>query len=171
MDNQAVVRIETRQCITTRPDTKGESTPHWSWVDWGRPSIFEDPGGEVHFAECFWSMEGLLMPASMFLINVGRHGGSQRCFWTMARWMATRYLGGISDFPMAERDIFANVHQGTCRVSWTWPRQRIKRDAPSRWEKPKCTAHCTSSTKSSAILSSSWPSSSFEVVANEAVCG
>jgi hypothetical protein len=26
-------------------------------VDWGTVSTPEDPGGEVHFARCFWSME------------------------------------------------------------------------------------------------------------------
>jgi len=85
--------------------------------------------------------------------------------------MATRYLGGISNLPMAEGQILANACQGTCRVSWTWPRRRIKQDSASRREKQKCTAQCTSSTKVSPILSSFWPSSSFEVVANEVFCG
>jgi hypothetical protein len=94
------------------------------------------------------------MAASMFLVSVGRHQGSQRCFWTMPLWMAIRYLGGISDFPMAERDIFTNAYQETYRVSGTWQRPRIMRDASSRWEKRKCIAQCTSSTTGSAILSS-----------------
>jgi len=103
----------------------------------------------------------------MFLVCVWRHRGSHRCVWTRAHWMATQYLGGISDLPMAERDILANAYQGTCRVSRTWPRWRLNRDAPSRRETWKCTAQCTSSTEGIAILSSCWPSSSFEVVANE----
>jgi len=170
MDKLLDVRIETRQWKTTRQDTKGECTRHRSWVDWGRASTSADPGGEVHFAGCLWSMEGSLMAASMFLVSFGWHQGSQGCVWTMAQWMATRYLGGISDFPKAEWDIFANACQGTCRVSRTWPRLPMKRDVPSRREKRKCTAQCTSSTKGSAFLSSSWPCSAFEVVANEVCC-
>ena len=111
------------------------------------------------------------MAASRFLISVGRNQGSQRCFGTMARWMNTRYLVGISHLPMAERDLFANACQGTCIVSRTWARWRIKRDAASIREKQKCTTQCTSSTKGSAILSSSWASSWFEVVANNVLSG
>jgi len=58
MDDQAVVKMETRQWRMTSADTRGECTHHWSRVDGGRPSTFDDPGGEVHFAGCFWSMEG-----------------------------------------------------------------------------------------------------------------
>jgi len=107
----------------------------------------------------------------MFLDSGGRHRGPERWFWAMAQWMATQWLGGISDSPMAERNIFAIPCQGTSRVSRTWPSQRIKRNAASRRAKWQWTAQCTSSTRGSAILSSFWPSSSFEAVANKVFCG
>jgi len=171
MDDKAVVRIQTNQWETTRPDTKGECIPHWSRVDCGRASTSENPGGEIHFVGCFCSMEGVLMAGSMFLVSVGRHRGSQWWFWTMAQWMATRYLGGISDLLMAERVIFTNTCQWTCRASRTCPRWHIKRHPLSRRAKWICTTQSMSSIKGSAMLSSSGPSSSFAVVANEAFCG
>ena len=111
------------------------------------------------------------MAAGMFLVSFGRHRGTQWHFWTIVPWMATRYLGGFSHFPMAERDSSANACQRTCIVSRTWPGWWIKRGAPSgtrlKW---KCTPRCTS-TKGGAILSSFWPSLSFEAVANRVFCG
>jgi len=171
LDDKVVVAIDTCQWKTTRPDTKGECTPHWSWVDRARVSKSDDPGEEVHFMGCFRSTKGLSMVASMFFISVGRHGGLQQRFWTIVRWMATRHFGGFSDFPLAERDISAHACEWNCRVSRTWQRLHIKRDTPSRREKWKCSAQCTHSTKGVAILSSSWPSLSFEVVANQVFCG
>jgi len=172
LDDKEVVRIDICQRKTTCPDTKGECTPHWYWVDRWRASKTEGPGGVIHFTWFFGSMESSLMATYMFFICVGRPGGSQRRFWTMVRWMGTRYLGRFANFPIAERDIPANACQRTCRVSRTWRRKPIKRGAPSGVkETPKCSPQCTPSTKSSAILSSAWPDSSIEVVANEVFSG
>jgi len=86
--------------------------------------------------------------------------------------MATPYWGGLSNFQMPERDIFTNACQQTCGVSWTWLRRQIKSGAPSGTRETwKCSPQCTSSTNGGAILSSSCPSSSLEVVANEVFCG
>jgi len=171
LDDGAVVAIDPSQWTTTHPDTKGECTPHWSCVDRERASKCDDPGEEVHIMGCFGSMEGSSMVASMFSVSVGRHGGLQWHFCRIVQWMATQHLGGFSDFPMAERDIAANASQWTCGVSVTWRRRCIRRDAPSRRENWKCSPQCTPSTKGVAILSFSWPSSSFEVVANQVFCG
>jgi len=93
-------------------------------------------------------------------------GDTDDCNHHSGQWQAEWPLDK-SDCSIAERDIAANACQGTCGVSQPWPRQCIKRDSPSRREKWKCTAQCTSSTKGSAILSSSWRSLSSEVVANK----
>jgi len=112
------------------------------------------------------------MTDSMFHISVGRRRGLQRCFWPMVKWIATWYLGGFSNFPMAHTDVSANAWHQTCRVYRTWSWQRFNGGAPSRIrQKWKCTPQCTSSTKGNAILSSSWPSSSFKAVANQVFCG
>jgi len=89
----------------------------------------------------------------------------------MVRWMATRYLGGVSDIPIGERCISAQDHQPTCWVSWTWRGRSIKwGDAALTWKKWKCLASYTYSSKGDAILSSARPSSSFEVVAHQVFC-
>jgi len=107
-------------------DTEGDCTPNLSWVDRGRASKTEGPGREILFTECFGSMAGSSIAASMCFVGVGRHRGLQQRCWTIVQWMPTRYLGGLADFPMAERDISANACQRTCRVSRTWRRQRNK---------------------------------------------
>jgi len=171
LDDTEVVGIETCQRKTTSVDTEGECTPHWSRVEWGRASKTEGPCGEIHFKWCFRSMESSSMVACMFSVSFGWHRGSQQCFWTMVRCMGTRYFVRFAKIPMAERDISANACQQTCRVSRTWQRRPIKRGASTRMrEKWKYCPLRTSSTKSSAVLSSSWLGSSFEVVANEVFC-
>jgi len=112
------------------------------------------------------------MVVSMVLVSAGRHWGLQWRFCTMVQWMATQYMGRFSNFRMAQWDIPANTCQGTCRDSGTWLGWRIKRGPPSGTrQKWYCTPQCSSSTKGGAILSSYWPSSSFEVVANQVFCG
>jgi len=112
------------------------------------------------------------MAASMFLVSAGRHLGSQWHFWSMVQGMDTQYMGGFSNYPMAERDLSANACQWTCGVSRTWPRRHIKRGTPfgtrQIWN---CPSWSTSSTKGGAIMFSSWPSWSFEVVSNQVFCG
>jgi len=111
------------------------------------------------------------MSACIIFSRIGRHRWLQQGFWAMVRWLGTRYLGGFPDCPMPERDISNTTCQRTCRVSWTWRRSPIKRGAPfGTKETRQCSPWCTSCTKSGAIVSSSGPSSSFEVVANEVVC-
>jgi len=110
------------------------------------------------------------MAAGMSLVSFGRHRGSQPRFWTMVRWMATPYLGGFSNFPMAGRDIAADTCQTTSGVSRTWPGCWLQRGGPPRKiPKWKCAPQCTF-TQSGAILSSSWPSLSFELMANQVFC-
>jgi len=171
MYNQAVGRIDTCQLETPSPEWNGECTPHWSWVECQRASKLEDPSGQVDFPGWFWNMVGSSMAASMFLVSVGRHRVWRQCFWTIARWTSTWYLGGISDFPMCERDKLPNACQETCSVSRTGPWKLIEWDDPSRREQWACTAQCSSSTTGSAILSSSWPSLWFEEVSNQVFGG
>jgi len=162
-----VVRIKTFQRKMMCSDTKEVFTPPWSLVDGGRARKTADPGGEIHFTVCFRRMEGSQIVASVFFISAGREGVQQRSFRTIVWWMTTRFFGQICNFWIAQRIISANTCPQTREVSRTWPRQRIKRGVPSRtWENGKCTPQCTS-TKGGAILSSSWPGLSFEVVANQ----
>ena len=111
------------------------------------------------------------MVAGTFPAAVGRYRGSQWHFWTMEPWMATWYLGEFSNFPMAEREISANACQRTCGVSWNCAWQWIKRGAPpgirQKWQ---CPPLCTS-INGGAIMPSSWPRSSFEVVTLQIFCG
>ena len=73
---------------------------------------------------------------------------------------------------MAESDISAIVCQEAYEVSRTWQRCRIKRGASAGTSETwKCSPLCTSSTTWGAILSSSWPSSSFEVVIHKVFWG
>jgi len=172
LDNQEVIGIETCQRKTTCADTEGECTPHWSWVDWRWAPKTEGTGGGTHFNGGFGSMEASSMAAWMFFVSVGRQGGTQRHFWTMAWSMATSYFGGIFDFPMTESDLSADTCQRPCRVSHNWQRRWVKRGTPSGWRDTwKCSPQCTCCSKSGAIVSSSWPSSSFEVVVNKVFCG
>jgi len=108
--------------------------------------------------------------ASMSSVSVGRHWQLQHYFSTIGQCMAIWHLQYMSEFPFAERDISANVHQRTCRVFRIWWRLCIKRHTAPRREKWKCTPHCTSYTESGTTFSSSWPSSSYEVVANLVFC-
>jgi len=171
-DDQQWVRIETCPRKTASRDTEGECTPHWSRVNRGRVNKTEGPGGEIHFTWFFGGMESSSMAAWMLFVSFGRHCRSQGRFWTMVRWMGTRYWGAFADFPLAERDISANACQRTCGVSRTWPRGSIVRGSSSGTkETRKCSPWCTSSTKSGAILPTSWPNSSFKVVANEVLWG
>ena len=171
LDHKQVVGIENCQLKNTSADTEGECTPHWSCLDWGWVSKTKGPGGEISFMWCFRRMKGSSMVACMFFVSIGRHRGSQWRVSTMVRWMATWYLGGFIHFPMAERDISANSCRQMCEVSRTWWRWPIKRATLSGTREIwKCSPQYTSSTKSSAILSSSWLSSSFEVVANQVFC-
>jgi len=102
------------------------------------------------------------------LTLAGRHCELQWRFGTIVWCTGIWYLGGFCDFPMAERDISANAEQQACGVSWMQPSQSIKWGSPlGRKEKWKCTPWCTSSTQGSPPLSSSWLSSSFEVVADQ----
>ena len=72
---------------------------------------------------------------------------------------------------MAVRDISANAWSPISSESQQWLRRHITRHAPSRTRATcKCSPYCTSSTKSGTILFSSWPGSSFEVVANKVFC-
>ena len=75
-------------------------------------------------------------------------------------------IGGLSNFLMGERDISANACQWICGVSWTWPGQQIKRGAACITREKWIYIPWYTSTNGDAILSSSWPSLSFEVVAN-----
>jgi len=85
---------------------------------------------------------------------------------------ATWYPGGFANLPIAQRTVSANACQRTCGVSRTWPWQRIKTGAQSGTrQKWRCTPRCTSSSQGGAFLSSSWPCSLFEVVANQEFCG
>jgi len=112
------------------------------------------------------------MAASMSLVGVGRHSGLQQSFWTMVQWMATRYLGQFTNHLMDETDIAFNASQRTWGVSHTWQWWRIEIGAPSHTRQQwKCTPWCTSSANGRAIFASSWPSSSFEVVANKLLRG
>jgi hypothetical protein len=115
-----VVAIETCQQKTSCANTEGECTPCWSPVDWARVSATEGPDGEIHLTCFFGSMKSWWMVGSMFFVSVWSHGGSQQRFWTMVQLMGTWYLGGVADFPMAERDIVAHPCKGTCGVSRTW---------------------------------------------------
>jgi len=172
LDNKEVVRIKTSHSKTTRVDTEGQWTPHWYRMDRGRASKSEDSCGVIHFPRCFRSMQGSYMAASMFLVTAGRHWRWQPRFWTMVQWVATPYLSGLCNVPMAEKFICDKACQRTCGVSRTWPRCPIYRGPPSRTQETwKSSALCTSSPKSGAILSSSSPSSLFEVVANQVFCG
>jgi len=118
LDNQEVIGIETCQRKTTCADTKGECTPHWSWVDWRWAPKTEGTGGGTHFNGGFGSMEGSLMAACMFFVSVGRQGGTQRHFWTMVWSMATRYFGGIFDFPMTESDLSVDTSVESSIFRW-----------------------------------------------------
>jgi len=72
---------------------------------------------------------------------------------------------------MGEWNISSNGGKWTWEVSRGWLGQRIKRgpssDTRQKWI---CTPWCTSSTHDSYILSSFWPSSSFQIVANQVLC-
>jgi len=86
--------------------------------------------------------------------------------------MASRYFGIIAYCLLAERDISANPCQRTCGVSQSWQGWLIKRRTLSGTrDTGKCSPQCTSSTRSGAIMSSSWLSSSFEVVVNRVFRG
>ena len=119
LDDKNVVGLWTIQWKTTLSDIEGICAPHWSRVEWRQPCTTENSCGEIHFAGCSRSMEGSEIAVGMFLVGVGRHRGSQRRFWTIVRWMATQYMGGLFNFRMAERDIWANAGQRTCGVSRT----------------------------------------------------
>jgi len=140
LDHKKVVGIQTRQWKTTLSDPEGECTPYQSGVDWRRASEAEDQGGEIHYSGCFRSTESLQMAASMDFSSAGRHWdwGLQQCFWTVVQWLATRYSGGLSNFPIVEGDISANTYQLTSGVSQTWPRQRINISEMyfSHWKPP-----------------------------------
>jgi len=70
-----------------------------------------------------------------------------------------------------ERQLRQCLFLQTCCVPRAWRRWRIKRGAPSRTtETWNCSPQCTSSTNGSSILSSSWPSLSFDVGANQVFC-
>jgi len=96
----------------------------------------------------------------------GRHRRSEWRLGTMVQWMATWSLGGFSEFLMAEGHISANGCHCTCRLSRTWRRWSIKWGAPGwTWKIWKPHASGSFSSKGSAILPSSWPNLSYEVVA------
>jgi len=69
--------------------------------------------------------------AGMCLIGIGNHQGSEWRFWSMVQWMATRYLGGFSDFPMTESVISANPCPQICTVRPIWQRESIKWGTPA----------------------------------------
>jgi len=97
-------------------------------------------------------MEGTWMVVSLVLIGVGRYRGSPWCFRTKVQWMATWYLGGISNCGMAERDISVNACQCTSRVSQTWQRQSIQWGIPApTWKQYQYLALCTSSSTGGGI--------------------
>jgi len=104
----------------------------------------EDPCGEIHFTGWFRSIEGSWMAAGMLLIDIGRHWGSEWRFGTIVRWMATRPLGGFSNFPMAERHISANACLQNLRSipSLTKMNHQMRRSCSSmKVIKPPCLMH------------------------------
>jgi len=56
---------------------KAKCTLHLSRVDSGSASNAQNPGGDIRFPGCLSSMEGSTMAASMIIICVRRHRGSE----------------------------------------------------------------------------------------------
>jgi len=107
----------------------------------------------------------------MICVSAGKNQGSQWCFSEMVQWMPHLDLGRISDAPIAERAISGILCQQTHRESDSRPIWHIKRRASSgtrekfQMHSPVHLIH-----QRQCYLSSSWPNSSIEVVANQ-VCG
>jgi hypothetical protein len=90
----------------------------------------------------------------------------------MGQWIATGYLAGLWDFPIAGGHISTDCCQCCCVVSHTWRRWSIKWGTLAwTWKWLKHLASCTPSSKGGFILSTARPSSSFEVVAYNAFGG
>jgi len=172
LDNKKVVVLETCWKATPRSGVGGECTLYVSQVDLGWRNKTEGPGGEVHFTGYPRSMESSSMAAIMLFIRVGRHRGSQWPILRMDWCMTTRYFGGFSNFRMTERDISANACEVTMGVSKAWYRRQVRRGTSSQTrETSTYSSQFTSSTNRTAILSSPWRSSLFEVLANAVFCG
>lgn len=141
-------------------------------MDAGRALTTHHRSSGIHFTKCIWRTQGLKKKASILFVSVGRHWGLQRHGSTNLRQMARRHWGEYSDILMTKSLSLANSGQLPCRGSWTWWRQQIKWEPPSRTsENWQCAPQCTSRKNCGAISSCSCPSSSFELVANQLFCG
>jgi len=92
------------------------------------------------------------MVASIFVVRCWETRGSHQCFWLMARWMATRNLGGIFQFSDGWERHFCPRLSRNLQEYPKLPKTTHQEQRTFQKRERKCTTSSPPPTKGSTIL-------------------